>query len=90
MIFDALEAELGAKGDPPNSASLGALETKAAETVAVVTGCDPADLKKQMRRYHKENGLSAKSRWRADPHGRLEAPDPEEIGISTTESGGPL
>jgi hypothetical protein len=79
-VFDALEAELGAKGKPQNSASLGALEDNAAATISVVTGCDERNVKQQLRQYHQEKGLGPDTRLRADPGGKSGQPDFEMMG----------
>jgi hypothetical protein len=87
MVFDALEAKLGAQGNPPNSATLGDLEDAAAKVIAVVTGCKPSELKNQLREHHDGCKMSEDWRCRADPHGQLEAPDFDDLG-SLTKIGG--
>jgi hypothetical protein len=86
--FDKLEKELGDKGDPKNSASLGDLEDKAAEVIAEVTGCDKDNLKKQMRDYHKDKGLDKSTKLRADPFGRKKNPPTSQMGISNATASG--
>lgn len=79
--FDKMERALGDAGNPKNTATLGKLETKAAEAVSEVTGCDKKDLKKQMRDYHRKKGVPAKTKLRADPYGRRANP-PGPMGVS--------
>jgi hypothetical protein len=82
-VFDMIEAKLGAKGVPPNTAKLGDLEDAAAEVISVVTGCDEKDIKKQLRNYHKKRGLKADTKLRADPFGRK--PNPPSAGMGNVQ-----
>jgi hypothetical protein len=75
-VFDALERGLGEGGSPKNTAALGDLEDASAATVAVVTGCDAKDLKRQLRQYHQSKGLGPETRWRADPDMGSNPPGP--------------
>jgi len=86
-LFDKAEADLGANGDPVNSAKLGDLEDAAAEAVSQVTGCDEADLKKQMRKHHLDNGMHANDKYRADPYGRQTAPPYSRMGTNSRAGG---
>jgi len=81
LSFDALEAALGKKGNPPSSAPLGELEDTAAKVIAEVTGCDEKDLKKQMRDSHEKKGLGPDFKCRADPFGKAKV-DPSKMGPS--------
>jgi len=68
--FDKEEYRLGEAGDPKWTAKLGDLEDRAAASIAAETGCDPVDLKKQLRDYHQEKNLGEDSKLRADPFGK--------------------
>lgn len=68
--FDAEEKKLGEAGNPKWTTQLGKLEDKAAESIAAETGCDPQDLKKQMRDYHQGKGFKEDTMLRADPYGK--------------------
>lgn len=87
--FDKAESDLGAKGDPANSAKLGELEDAAAEAIGDVTGCDKADLKKQMREFHQKKGLGPDTKLRADPFGQRAAPPANLMGSNATAGGMP-
>ncbi len=89
-LFDMMEAELGKMGDPPNTAKLGELEDAAAEVIALVTGCDEDDIKKQLRDYHKKRGLGASTKLRADPFGRRANPPRGGMGTRTARPRGRL
>ncbi|MFZ6675228.1 hypothetical protein [Undibacterium sp. Xuan67W] len=69
-LFDAEEKKLGEAGNPKWTAKLGDLEDKAAESMALETGCDKDDLKNQMRAYHQKKDLDEKKLLRADPFGK--------------------
>jgi hypothetical protein len=86
--FDKAEADLGKAGDPKNSAELGDIENAAAKAVSEVTGCDEGDLKDQMRKHHRDKGLPAKTKLRADPYGKAKAPPYTQMGTNT-KVGGP-
>jgi len=88
-LFDKAESDLGKAGKPKNSATLGQLESAAAEAVSEVTGCDEADLKKQMREYHKDKDMGANQKYRADPYGRRKAPPYSQMGSNTPVGGMP-
>jgi hypothetical protein len=85
-LFDQIERVLGDAGSPKNSAKLGDLEDAAAKSIAVVTGCDEKDLKKQLRDHHAKNGLEPDKKLRADPFGKRANPPMEDMG-TTMESG---
>lgn len=86
-LFDKAEADLGKNSTPPNSATLGDLENEAAKAVSEVTGCDEADLKQQMRKHHRDNGLNASDKFRADPYGRQTAPPYSRMGTNSRAGG---
>jgi hypothetical protein len=88
-LFDKAESDLGKAGDPKSSATLGQLESEAAKAVSEVTGCDEADLKKQMREYHKDKDMGANQKYRADPYGRRKAPPYSQMGSNTPAGGMP-
>lgn len=80
MKMDTAEALLGQIGNPKHTATLGQLEHAGAKSVAEVTGCDLADLKRQLREYHQSKGLGAETRLRADPFGYAKDLDPAKMG----------
>lgn len=85
--FDKAESDLGKAGDPKNSAELGKLEDAAAKAISQVTGCDEADLKRQIRKHHADCGLGEKTKFRADPYGRRKAPPYTQMGTNTKVGG---
>ena len=85
VLMDAAEEALGQAGDPKHTATLGQLEKAGATTVGSVTGCDPADLERQLRDYHESKGLKKDSRWRADPFGN--AKTLSRVGMGRTSMG---
>lgn len=84
-LMDAQEAALGAANNPKQTATLGQLEEAGARSAGIVTGCDPADLKKQLRAHHEKNGLSESTRLRADPFGKN--PPPKNTPMGTRQRG---
>lgn len=83
VAMDAAEALLGASGNPKGTATLGQLEYAGALTAGKVTGCDPADLQRQLREYHQSKGLGPNVKLRADPNGRIKNLDPKVLGTNT-------
>ncbi len=83
-LFDLLEKDLGEKGNPKNTASLGQLENNAAHSIAKVTGCDAQDLKDQMRTHHEDGGLGEDTKLRADPFGKNPNPPFGSMGTNVT------
>jgi hypothetical protein len=51
-----------------------------AQTAALVTGCDPKDLEKQLRAHHEKHGLPENTRLRADPSGFKSPPPGTQMG----------
>lgn len=82
VLMDAAELALGHSGDPKYTATLGQLEKAGAQAAAQVTGCDPADLERQLRGYHGSKGLGDDVRLRADPYGSAKSLDPKGMGTS--------
>ena len=83
MFTDLGEYALGQKegeGRTKGTATLGEMEDLGARVVGKITGCDPGDLKKQLRDYHKKNGLGSNTKVRADPWGRVKDLDPSTMG----------
>ncbi|MBP1853426.1 DUF4150 domain-containing protein [Rhizobium halophytocola] len=79
-IYNDGEKKLGAAGEPPGTAKLENLEKVGVVSAAVVTGCDPADLLRQLRNYHRnERKLSGSTLFRADPSGTTSV-DPSAVG----------
>ena len=79
-LMDAQEAALGAANTPKQTATLGQLETAGALSAGMVTGCDPKDLKRQLREHHQKNGLPESTRLRADPFGKNPPPKGTPMG----------
>lgn len=69
-LFDAAEATLGEAGSPKYTAKLGDLEDAAAKAMSLATGCNEADLKKQLREYHDSKSHGPDTKLRADPYGK--------------------
>lgn len=86
-LMDAAEEALGLAGNPKHTATLGQLEMAGATTAGQVTGCDPADLQKQLRTYHQSKGLGPETKWRADPNGNAKNLSP--VGLGTSMQSGP-
>lgn len=86
-IMDPAEAALGQAGNPKGTATLGQLEKLSAQIVGAVTGCDKADLQKQLRDYHQAHGLGTDVKLRADPFGDIKTLNPKIMGKVET---GPL
>jgi hypothetical protein len=82
-LFDKAEADLGKNGKPTNSAKLGDLEDAAAKVISEVTGCDEADLKKQIRAHHQSHKLETQHKFRAEPTGSQMAPPDSMMGTNT-------
>lgn len=68
-LMDSQEKAFGLANRPKGTASLGELEDAGAHSAGVVTGCDPKDLKRQLRAYHQSHDLPESTRLRADPYG---------------------
>lgn len=83
VAMDAAEALLGANGNPKGSATLGQLEHAGALTAGKITGCDQADLQRQLREYHQSKGLGPNIKLRADPTGTIKNLDPKVMGTKT-------
>ncbi len=49
-------------------------------SAGMVTGCDPKDLKRQLREHHQKNGLPESTRLRADPFGKNPPPKGTPMG----------
>lgn len=86
-LMDAQEAALGAANTPKRTATLGQLEDAGARSAGLVTGCDPKDLKKQLRDHHQANGLPSETRLRADPFGRNPPPPAVQMGTNQNSGG---
>jgi hypothetical protein len=80
VFTDAGEYALGQAGDPKGTTTLGQMEDLGARVVGKITGCDPADLKKQLRDFHRSRGLDASDKVRADPFGHVKNLDPSTMG----------
>ncbi|RSZ59025.1 DUF4150 domain-containing protein [Massilia atriviolacea] len=90
ILTDSAEKLLGLAGNPKYTTTLGQLEDAGATAAAIVKGCDPDDIKDQLRTYHKQNGLKADTKWRAEPSGRVAAAknlDATKMGTSTPRGG---
>jgi hypothetical protein len=83
IAMDLAEAALGEVGNPKGTATLGQLELVGATTAGAVTGCDKADLQRQLREYHQSKGLGPNIKLRADPTGAIKNLDPTKMGTST-------
>lgn len=82
-LLDRSERQLGNKGDPKNTSSLGAMEKAGADSVAKVTGCDAEDLQNQVREHHEQSyGMKKDYKVRADPTGKKGAVDFSQMGSS--------
>ncbi|MET3120381.1 hypothetical protein AAKU64_004633, partial [Undibacterium sp. GrIS 1.8] len=88
LLMDAAEAALGALGNPKGSSSLGNLEKAGASAAAKVSGCDEKELEKQLRDFHQSKGLSASTKFRADPFGKITNLDATIMGKSAQGTGG--
>ena len=86
-LMDAQEAALGAANTPKQTATLGQLEDAGARSAGMVTGCDPKDLKRQLREHHQANGLPPETRLRADPFGKNPPPKSVQMGTNQTSGG---
>jgi hypothetical protein len=86
LLMDAQEAALGAANTPRGTATLAQLEDAGARSAALVTGCDPAKLKEQLRTHHAANGLPENTRLRADPFGQR-PPAANTPGMGTSKAG---
>lgn len=84
-LMDAQEAALGAANNPKRTATLGQLEEAGARSAGMVTGCDPKDLRRQLREHHQKNGLPESTRLRADPFGKN--PPPKTTAMGTNQGG---
>lgn len=84
-LMDVREGKLGARNTPKGTASLGQLEDAGAFSAGVVTGCDPKDLKRQLRAYHQSHGLPENTRLRADPYGS--SPPAKGTPMGTDQAG---
>jgi hypothetical protein len=80
VFTDAGEHALGKAGTPKGTTSLGAMEKLGARVVGKVTGCDPADLEKQLREYHQSKGLGPDTKVRADPFGQVKNLEASQMG----------
>jgi hypothetical protein len=86
-LMDAQEGALGAANTPKRTATLGQLEDAGARSAGMVTGCDPKDLKRQLREHHQANGLPEDTRLRADPFGRNPPPAGTPMGTGQGKAG---
>lgn len=87
-IYDPLEAALGAKGNPPGTASLGEIEALGVAAAAKITGCNPVRMAAELRAHHQAEGLSVSTKVRADPTGHLSRLlDPKLLGPGATRGG---
>lgn len=83
-IYNPLEKSLGGQ---KGTARLDQLEMVGVAAAAAVTGCDPVDLLKQLRDYHRnERKLPGNTLFRADPTGKINV-DPNSVGTGTGQSG---
>lgn len=68
-VFDESEDSLASANQrrfgKKHRATLGQLETLAAQTINVVTGCDPKDIQEQLRTYHEARGITSNTVLRA-------------------------
>ncbi len=87
VFTDAGEHALGKVGTPKGTTSLGAMEKLGARVAGKVTGCDPADLEKQLRDYHQSKGLGPDTKVRADPFGKAKNLDPSQMGTGKGSGG---
>lgn len=86
-IYNPAEALLGSQGNPKGTARLDQLEMTGVVAASAVTGCDPADLLKQLRDYHRNvRKLPGSTLFRADPTGRINV-DPNSVGQGSGKSG---
>lgn len=87
VFTDAGEYALGKAGNPTGTTSLGSMEKLGARVAGKVTGCDPADLEKQLRDYHQSKGLGPDAKVRADPFGQVKNLDASQMGTGRGRSG---
>lgn len=80
VFTDAGEYALGKAGNPTGTTSLGSMEKLGSRVAGKVTGCDPADLEKQLRDYHQSKGLDPDTKVRADPFGQVKNLDSSQMG----------
>ena len=82
--FDEREMLRGMYGTPQGTATLGEMETLAAEVIAEVTGCDEQYLREQIREHHDKRGLSEDYRVRCEPYPYYNAAPMNKMGAPHT------
>lgn len=69
-IFDDLEETIGIHANPQWTASLDTIEKIGAKSVSLITKCNEAKIKNDLRAAHEKMGLTKEKPLRADPKGK--------------------
>ncbi|MDD2116064.1 hypothetical protein NP554_30215 [Pseudomonas asiatica] len=90
-IYDPAERELGRRGTPQGTATLGELELIGVMAASAITGCNPTRMLAELHAYHASMGLRSSDRYRAYNKTNLLNPgDITKLGSNTQKGSGGL
>ncbi|MBT9235785.1 hypothetical protein D3C76_532520 [compost metagenome] len=90
-IYDPAERELGSRGTPEGTATLGELELIGVMAASAITGCNPTKMLAELHAYHTSMGLKPGDRYRAyNKTNLLNHDDITKLGSKTQKGSGGL